>query len=210
MVTGLTLAAGNPVVPGGASAPLDAVLTPAFLTGGPLVTQSASTELNHPWQLQLGLAYSGFTNWLLEFDYLTVGFSSFKSIPLTFHGPASSSSTTLLEDYTNSWTVRFGAEHGFASGVRGRAGFTYVSTPVPDVTVTPLLPDQNRENFMLGAGFPLGATWTLDAAYTYVNTSGRRGRVVNRSSESQTAADLNSGWYQLSANILAVSLKASY
>jgi hypothetical protein len=43
-----------------------------------------------------------------------------------------------------------------------------------------------------------------------VNTQGRRGRVVDRTSESQTAADLNGGWYQLSANILSVSLKANF
>ena len=81
---------------------------------------------------------------------------------------------------------------------------------MPDVTVTPLLPDQDRQNIMLGAGFPLGPTWTLDAAYMYVNTQGRRGRVVNRTSETQTAAELNTGWYQLSANILSVSLKADF
>ena len=76
--------------------------------------------------------------------------------------------------------------------------------------MTPLLPDQDRTNFMIGAGFPLGATWSLDAAYMYVNTQGRRGRVVDRTSDSQTAAELNSGWYQLTANILSISLKANY
>lgn len=63
---------------------------------------------------------------------------------------------------------------------------------------------------MLGAGVPLGATWSLDAAYEFVNTQGRRGRVVDRTSESQTAAELNTGWYQLHANILSVSLKANF
>ena len=210
VLTGLTLAAGNPLgAPAGT--PVDALLTPQFLTpGGKLVTQGASTTLNHPWQAQAGLAYSGIRNWNLELDYVMVGWSSFATIPLTFKGAASASSTALIEDYNNSWTVRVGAEHAFASGIKGRAGFSWVNTPVPDVTVTPLLPDQNRQNIMLGAGIPLGATWTLDAAYMYVNTQGRRGRVVNRSSETQTAAELNTGWYQLSANILSVSLKAEY
>jgi len=81
---------------------------------------------------------------------------------------------------------------------------------VPDQSVFPLLPDQDRQNFMIGAGVPLGATWSLDAAYEYVNTQGRRGRVDQRTSESQTAAELNSGWYQLSANILSLSFKANW
>jgi long-subunit fatty acid transport protein len=92
--------------------------------------------------------------------------------------------------------------------VKGRLGFSYVSTPVPDFSVAPTLPDQNRYNGMLGAGIPLGATWSLDAAYELVYTSGRRGRVDSRTSESQTAAELNSGTYQLWANILSVSFKA--
>lgn len=210
VLTGLTLAGGNPLgAPAGT--PVDALLTPEFLSpGGSLVTQGASTTLNHPWQGQIGIAYSGLRTWNLELDYVMAGFSSFSSIPITFKGAAAASSTTLIEDYTNSWTVRVGAEHAFASGIKGRAGFSWVSTPVPDVTVTPLLPDQDRQNVMIGAGVPLGPTWTLDAAYMYVNTQGRRGRVVDRTSETQTAADLNTGWYQLSANILSVSFKADF
>jgi long-chain fatty acid transport protein len=210
VATGLTLAAGNPLgAPAGT--PVDALLTPQFLSpGGKLVSQGANTAITMPWQGQVGLGYSGFTNWLLEADFVMSGFDSFNTLAVNFTGPASASSTVLLEEYTTSWTVRFGAEHAFASGVKGRAGFTYVSTPVPDVTVTPLLPDQDRENFMIGAGFPLGATWSLDAAYMFVNTQGRRGRVVDRTSTSETAAELNSGWYQLTANILSVSFKANY
>jgi long-chain fatty acid transport protein len=208
--TGLAVPASGifPGVPAGT--PIDALLTPEFLVGGPLVSQGATTQLNHPWQGELGLAYTGFTNWTLEMDYQVTGFSSFKNIDLQFTGPAVADSQNLIQDYTNSWSIRAGAEHAFASGIKGRIGASYVSSPVPDVTVTPLLPDQNRENIMLGAGFPLGATWSLDAAYEFVNTQGRRGRVVDRTNETQTAADLNTGWYQLHANILSVSLKANF
>lgn len=208
--TNLTLAGGNPLgLPAGT--PVDALLTPEFVTpGGALVTQGANSAISHPYQLQVGLAYSGFANWLLEMDYLQSGFSTFKSLPINFEGPAAVNSTVLLEDYTNSWTIRVGGEHSFASGIKGRLGYSFVSTPVPDVSVAPTLPDQNRQNFMLGAGFPLGPTWSMDAAYEHVYTPGRRGRVDNRTDESQTAADLNSGSYVLSANILSISLKANW
>jgi long-chain fatty acid transport protein len=208
--TNLTLAAGNPLgLPGGT--PVDALLTPEFLTpGGVLVPQEANAQIDMPWQLAVGVAYSGITNWILELDYMETGFSSSQSIPLNFTGPAAANSESILLDYSNSQTVRVGAEHAFSSGLKGRLGFSYVSTPVPDQSVFPLLPDQDRENFMLGVGVPLGATWSLDAAYEYVNTEGRRGRVDPRTSEGQTAAELNSGWYQLSANILSVSFKANW
>ena len=208
--TNLALAGGNPLgFP--AKTPVDSILTPQFLSpGGSLVAQSANSQIDMPWQVEVGVAYSGVTNWLFELDYQGTGFSSSGSIPVNFTGPASANSSAILLDYGNANTIRVGAEHAFSSGVKGRIGFSYVSTPVPDQSVFPLLPDQDRQNFMIGAGVPLGATWSLDAAYEYVNTQGRRGRVDQRTSESQTAAELNSGWYQLSANILSLSFKANW
>jgi len=208
--TGLALAGGNPLgLPAGT--PVDGLLTPQFTTpGGVLVPQSASSQIDMPWQFEVGVAYSGITNWLLELDYMETGFSSTVAIPVTFNGPAAPGSEQILLNYDNAKSFRVGAEHAFSSGLKGRVGFSYVSTPVPDFSVASILPDQDRQNFMLGVGVPMGATWSLDAAYEYVNTQGRRGRVDARESTGQTAAELNSGWYQLSANILSVSLKANW
>jgi hypothetical protein len=52
----------------------------------------------------------------------------------------------------------------------------------------------------------------LDAAYSHLTTPGRRGRIDERAtgSTSTQAIALNSGSYALSANILALSLKASF
>lgn len=208
--TGLALAAGNPLgLPAGT--PIDAILTPQFLTpGGPLVTQGANAQINMPWQFELGAAYTGITNWTLELDYMETGFSSTVAIPVNFTGPAAANSEQILLNYKNAQSYRVGAEYAFSNGIKGRVGFSYVSTPVPDFSVASILPDQDRQNFMLGAGVPLGATWSLDAAYEYVNTQGRAGRVDARESTGQTAAMLNSGWYQLSANILSLSVKANW
>jgi long-subunit fatty acid transport protein len=64
----------------------------------------------------------------------------------------------------------------------------------------------------LGVGVPLIGKFTLDAAYAHIFTSGRRGRIDERptgSTDAQAIA-LNSGFYTLSANILSLSLKASF
>ncbi|HEX2781502.1 MAG TPA: hypothetical protein VHM30_18505, partial [Gemmatimonadaceae bacterium] len=74
----------------------------------------------------------------------------------------------------------------------------------------PLLPDMDRRNFGLGVGLPIGPRYTVDLGYLHVDTQGRRGRVAERTSFSQTAADLNSGFYRLSADILSLSLKAHF
>lgn len=207
--TNLVLSAGNPLdLPAGT--PVDALLGAEFAPGGPLSAQKVSTRIKHPAQFQVGLGYSGFINTRLEGDFEWTQFSSFDQLPIDFSGPASTQSRAILEDYQNSWSIRVGAEHAFAVGIKGRVGFTYVKSPAPDESVTPLLPDMNRRNYTAGLGVPLSPRYTLDAAYLHVDTSGRRGRIAERASAQQTALDLNSGFYTLDANVVSLSIRANF
>jgi long-chain fatty acid transport protein len=211
-LTGLPVAAGNPFgFPPGTM--VDSVLTSLlFVPGAPLSSQKVSTRIKHPAQLQVGLGYSGFLNTLISADFEWTQFSSFDQLPITFDGPAAliGANRTLIEDYNDSWSLRAGVEHAFAIGLKGRAGFAFIHTPAPDVTVTPLLPDMNRRNYTLGVGVPLTPHYTLDAGYLHVDTSGRRGRIIERALESQTAQELNSGFYELGANIWSLSVRANF
>lgn len=205
--TGLVLAANNPFgLP--ANTPLDAVLQPQFASGGKLVSQKVRTSLAHPAQLQAGFGYTGFQGWTLSADYAWIGWKAFKTLPITFGD--TTLSRTLFEDYNNSSSIRLGVERAFTNGFALRAGFTGASSAAPDVTVTPLLPEQDREYLNLGAGIPLFADVSLDASYSHVFFQGRRGRVDERTSRSMSAAQLNTGVYHLSANVLSFSLKASF
>ncbi len=215
-LTNLVLAGSNPLgLPAGT--PIDALLSPQFGAGAPLSAgQHVSTEIDHPAQLQAGLGYSGFTNTTISVDYAWIDYSSFNRLAVNFVGPAAEAglSHTLIEDYKSSSSVRFGLEHAFAAGFRGRVGFDWIGSPAPDVTVTPLLPDMDRRNYTIGIGLPVGASYTLDAAYLHVDTSGRRGRLVPRSEDTPAAtasADaLNSGFYTLNANVFSLSLKVNF
>ena len=221
-LTGLVLAANNPLntaLPGlfPAGTPMDAVIATNFAPGAALGPgQHVSTEIDHPAQFQAGLGYTGFTNTTITVDYAYIDYKSFDALPVTFDGPAAAAglSRVLLEDYGGSSSVRFGLEHAFAAGFRGRVGFDWVGSPAPDVTVTPLLPDMNRRNYSVGIGLPLGASYTLDASFLHVDTSGRRGRLVERAEgspeQAETAAELNSGFYTLNANVLSLSLKVNF
>jgi long-chain fatty acid transport protein len=220
ILTNLVLPAGNPLgVPGGT--PLDGILSGQFLPGAALSAQHVSTRIKHPAQFQVGLGYSGFVNSRISGDFEWTQFSSFTALPVTFSGPASVENRSLIEDYTNSWSLRFGVEHAFPVGIKGRIGFSYVSSPAPDISVSPLIPDMNRRNYTIGFGVPLSPRYTLDAGYLHVNTSGRRGRVVENSvstagpvpdggGNTLTAQDLNSGFYTLSANVLSLSIRANF
>jgi long-chain fatty acid transport protein len=212
--TGLILAQGNPITPGGVSTALDAVLGTQFTGTGALTPQGGASAITDPWQAQGGIAYSGLLGTTLSADAARIGWSKFQTLPVNFKGAAAAASRTLLEDYHDSWSYRFGAEHtvrtGPLTGWSGRAGYSYAESPAPAETVTPLLPDMNRRNASFGLGIPFGTAYSLDASYLHVNTGGRRGRIVERTSASQTAAQLNSGVYDLSANVFSVALRANF
>jgi long-chain fatty acid transport protein len=197
---------GPPLIPAGTS--VDALVTPAFSTGGPLVAQKVKTSITHPAQIQLGFAYTGFSNWELEGDYAWIGYKSFKELKVDFAN-STTPDRTLIEDYNNSSGIRLTAERKFSNNIRLRAGFAGVAAAAPDVTVSPLLPEQDRTNYGIGATLPFGA-FGLDLAYLRVNAAGRRGRIDERSSRSITADQINTGVYSLNANIFSFSLKASF
>ncbi|MEO6878237.1 MAG: outer membrane protein transport protein, partial [Gemmatimonadaceae bacterium] len=200
---------GTVQAPFSAGTPIDSIVAPQFRSGGALVSQKASTSITNPAQAQAGVSYSGYKNWLLEADYAWIGWKQFSQLPVDFTNPALSK--TLIEDYNNSSAIRLGAEYTIPSdGWKLRAGFSGVASAAPPETVTPLLPEQDRTYWTLGVGIPIMSRWTIDGGYSHVSTGGARGRIVERTSESQTAAQLNTGVYTLSANIFSFTIKASF
>ena len=207
--TGLTLAANNPLgAPPGTL--VDALVAGQFTGSGALTPQKVSTQIRHPAQIQLGFAYSGFQNTTLSAEYSYVGFKSFNQLPVDFQGGATD--RVIQEDYNNTSGIRLGAEHRLLSGIALRGGLTATAAAAPDETVTPLLPEQDRVLGMIGAGLPFAGRFVLDATYARIFTPGRRGRIDERAPGSSTsqAIALNSGSYALSANILSLTVKASF
>ena len=207
-VTGLTLAAGN-VFSRPAGTPVDALVASQF-TSGALTPQKVHTRIQHPGQIQLGIGYSGFENTTLSADYAYVGWKSFRALPVEFQGPAPRK--VLQEDYNNTSSVRFGAERRYAGGGALRAGFAAAASAAPPETVTPLLPEMDRELGMIGGYLPLGGGLGIDGTFSHIFTQGSRGRIDERGVLSTTAQALalNSGAYSLSANIASFSLKYSF
>jgi long-chain fatty acid transport protein len=215
--TGLVIADGNPFDDVEGGTPLDALLAGQFVAGAPLSARKVTTRIKHPAQLQVGLGYSGITNTVLSAGASWSMFSSFDELPVDFQGTNAPPDRVLIEDYDNTWSLRAGVEHAFAIGIKGRAGFNFIHSPAPDLTVTPLLPDMNRKNYTVGIGVPLSPRYTLDAGYLRVDTDGRRGRIVERASgtgiapmDVETAAQLNSGFYTLNANVFSLSIRANF
>ena len=213
VLTGLVLGGAlPPSIPAGT--PVDALVASQF-TAGALVPQRVRTKIVHPAQLQAGFGYSGFPNLTLAVDYAWVGWKHLDQIVLDFRGASPTTTApdaTLIQDYNHSSAIRISAEYALEQiqGAKLRAGFSGVATAAPDETVTPLLPEQDRNYMTIGAGLPVWRAWTVDAAYARVNTPGRRGRIVERANRGQTAQALNSGVFQLGANVFSFSLKGSF
>jgi long-chain fatty acid transport protein len=204
--TGLTLAANNPLnAPAGT--PVDALLSGQFTGTGALTAQKVQTRIMHPAQVQVGFGYTGFPNTTLTVDYAWVGWRSFKELPVDFQGGATD--RVLLENYNNTSSLRIGGDYRFTNGAAVRAGFAAAASAAPDVTVTPLLPEQDRSYGSIGGEYPISIRISVDGAYMRIHTPGRRGRLDERTSASQTAEQLNNGSYSLRANIFSLSLKAS-
>jgi long-chain fatty acid transport protein len=212
VATGLRLGANLPVTPTVTipqGTPIDALVAPQFLPDSALSAGNVSTKITHPAQIQAGVAYTGFKSWLLEADYAWINWKSFDKLPITFSNPRTRS-TTLIENYNNSSAFRLGAEYSLPNdGWKLRAGFAGASSAAPPETVTPLLPEQDRYYFNFGVGIPLGKKLTVDGTYSYVGTNGARGRLIERL-PTQTADQVNSGVFNVSANIFAVTFKANF
>jgi long-chain fatty acid transport protein len=78
-----------------------------------------------------------------------------------------------------------------------RAGFIYDATPQPDKAVDPTLPDANRIEVTVGAGYQLTGMISIEVAYQYVKASDRT-----------VTAPTNSfpGTYKTTANLFGVNL----
>jgi long-chain fatty acid transport protein len=200
-----------PAVPPGTT--LAQLTQPQFQPGGAFGPgQTASTRIDHPSQFQVGVGYTGLRGTTISADYARTDWRSFYDLPVNFTtaaGTPSPLSRTLIEAYEPSDSYRASIEHKYRSGFAARLGAMFATTPAPDVTVTPLLPDMDRFDFSGGLAIPLGR-FVLDAGYLRVETRGRRGRTGERPDLSLPAEQINNGWYALNANVFSLSLKARF
>ncbi|MGD0484899.1 MAG: outer membrane protein transport protein [Gemmatimonadales bacterium] len=206
--TGITLAAGNPF---GAPAktPLDALLASQFSTGA-LVTQAVSATLPMPAQAVVGVAFAVRPDLRLFGDVQWTQWSKFVELPLTFTGTSAAQqlpADTLYEGYKDTYDFRVSAEYTASPKLTLRAGFLSHNAASPSYTVTPILPEGARAQYILGAGYQFTPGIRLDLAYQIVKQQDRRGRVIEPPTR---GADVNQGLYKLSANLFGASVAFAF
>lgn len=141
--------------------------------------QSGSTTLTLPDVISAQLA----THILDRNLFISAGvdvtlWSTYQELALEF-SEENPPDTAIPKGYRDSVTFRAGAEYTAAIstgfGLKARLGYSYDSSPVPDATLDPTLPDADRNSVSVGLGFDLPETGVFfDLGYLLVLQSTRR------------------------------------
>ncbi len=167
-------------------------------TTGLFVNQNASTEITYPSLLSAGVHYQLMEKLGVEVDYMWYKWDVFKVLDLTFDKAALN--TEVLENYSNSSQFRVGVHYSMMDNLELRLGYIYDQTPQPRESMSPLLPDNTRNDLCVGLGYQMGKM-SLDVGYMFVDF-GERSTVVNGVGKNY---DNFNGTYSSIANLFLVS-----
>lgn len=195
--TGLVLAPAPPLIP--TAVPLDVVLQSQFQAGGNLVGGAASTDITLPDQGSVGFSYKASDRWTLMGDYQQIVWGWFNKLNLTFANPLLNQS--LYEGFRDSHAVRFGLEYQQSAKTVIRGGYLFHTAAAPGQTVTPLLPEGERNEFTIGVGTELSKAFKLNAAYQYIRQQDRNGRA---------GTTFNNGLYTFNANLFGAGFSYTF
>jgi long-chain fatty acid transport protein len=132
--------------------------------------QKAQAEVNLPDMLQLGIAYRFTPKFRGEFNYVRFGWSTFESLTLDFENDALDQ--TIDFSYDDSWQIRFGFDYSLNEKWNLMAGYVHDRTPQPLKSVSPILPDTDRNDYSFGV-LHRYKSWEFNVSYMYVHNKER-------------------------------------
>jgi long-chain fatty acid transport protein len=134
-----------------------------------------------PSNMFLGVAYDVMTDLTVEVDFQLVGWSAYDKLtldmpvgpPISF--PPSLGGTRPLQGpstdqkkWDNGYLGRIGLEYRYSDELTLRAGGIMDISPQPPSKAEPMLPDADRIDLALGAGYKLSQDLTIDFSYLIV------------------------------------------
>ena len=166
-----------------------ASLSQALFGGATSKSTKGNATIYLPATFALGAAYT-MGRLTVEADADWTFWHSYTSLPITFQfqNPVVRNSNAP-KNWEDVCAIRVGAEYRVTDPLALRAGFVYDPSPVPADTMGPELPDSSRLNYMVGAGYKIGA-WTIDGAFMYID---KFERTVNNQNNT-TLSGFNGTW----------------
>jgi long-chain fatty acid transport protein len=134
-----------------------------------LVDQKVSSSITFPNIFTVGVYYKFLENMGIEVDYQYVGWSVFDELVFDFDELPN---VVVPEDYEDSFEFRVGVHYDISADLQARVGYIYDQSPQPIHSVSPLLPDNDRNDFAFGLGYSY-EDWQFDAGYMLVDFSER-------------------------------------
>ena len=209
LIVPATIAVGPLTIPAGT--PVDALLRspPLDLFNTVLITQAVTTSITNPEQVVFGLAYKVNPAWTVFGDYqFTRWGKRFSVLNLNFANPLLN--RVLYESYRNTNGFRVAAEWVKNAKWTLRGGYLYHQGAAPPETVTPLLPEGNRNEFTGGVTVLLAPHFTADLALQYIKQNDRRGRTREPIFNQVPTTGLNTGVYNFHAELFGLSLSYAF
>jgi long-chain fatty acid transport protein len=196
--TELVFAPAPPLIP--FAVPLDPVLLAQFAPDSALANGAASTSITMPDQGSVGFAYKAGGRWTLMGDYQQIVWGWFNNLAINFSNPKTPDQN-LYEGFRASHAVRLGVEYQQSAKTVIRGGYLFHTAASPDQSVTPLLPEGERNEFTVGLGTQLSTGMKLDLAFQYIRQQDRRGRA---------GTTFNNGLYTFNAILLGAGLSYTF
>jgi long-chain fatty acid transport protein len=160
-----------------------------------------STELSFPNFFAVGVYYRFLENMGIEVDYMWYNWSVFDELLFTFEDDAGNTAEqSLPENYEDSMQFRVGVHYDFTPEFQLRLGYIYDETPQPVSSMSPLLPDNDRNDFSIGFGYTMD-NMQFDIGYMIVDF-GERSTVVDGVGQNDSGFD---GTYASVAHLLFIS-----
>jgi len=179
-------------------AAVDLVLTALF----PEITGNTALPIID--QIMVGLAFKAGEKLDLEIDVNFAMWSQYESLDLAFEAETSFFGIPIVanasapKDWKNTTCVRFGGEYHASKKMDIRFGILYDTNPVPDETLDPMLPDNDRFGLTTGFGYKANG-FTIDFAYMLLLQA-------ERSSTNDVLAPLDQNYEAGQAHLFSLSL----
>jgi long-chain fatty acid transport protein len=148
--------------------PVDEGLAMVLPFGQPI---PGDTSVEFPDIASLGLGFATSASSWLEFDINWTGWSTFDQLVVQIDSPVLDD-LVLQQEWDDVFQYRVGFRWNSSPRSQWRIGYIYDETPQPEKTVSPVLPDANRNDFTFGYGYT-GDKFGVDLALMYVKFDDR-------------------------------------